>query len=151
MSFQLLSLRLIRQYFKRRIGSRHFGLKTHLPNFQPTPPHPPPTVISQVFNSLCYLWVFLGLWRSVAHTIFSTPAVCGGLAHACASAAARANSILDAPTSQLSTRSCMNIQPISSRAAAKSRCPSGERACTRAKGKRDTTHVFVLSSARTLR
>ncbi len=35
--------------------------------------------------------------------------------------------------------------------AAKSRCPSGERACTRAKGKRDTTHVSVLASARTLR
>ncbi len=34
---------------------------------------------------------------------------------------------------------------------AKSRCPNGERACTRAKGKRDTTHRFVLSSARTLR
>ncbi len=36
-------------------------------------------------------------------------------------------------------------------AAAKSRCPSGERASTRAKGKRNTTHRFVLSSARSLR
>ncbi len=32
-------------------------------------------------------------------------------------------------------------------AAAKSRCPSDERECTRAKGKRDTTHRFVLTNA----
>ncbi len=30
----------------------------------------------------------------------------------------------------------------------KSRCRSGERACTRAKGKRNPTHISVLSSAR---
>ncbi len=36
-------------------------------------------------------------------------------------------------------------------AVAKSRCPSGERACTREEGKRDTTHAAELSSARTLR
>ncbi len=36
-------------------------------------------------------------------------------------------------------------------AATQSRCPSGENACTRAKGKRDTTRSFILSSARTLR
>ncbi len=36
-------------------------------------------------------------------------------------------------------------------AATKPRCPSGDRVCTRAKGKRDTTHISALSSARTLR
>ncbi len=36
-------------------------------------------------------------------------------------------------------------------AAAKSCCPSGERACTRAIGKRDRTHASELPSARTLR
>ncbi len=51
----------------------------------------------------------------------------------------------------------VNEQPANQRsryqpmAAAKSLCPSGERACTRAKGKRDTTHVFILSSGRSLR
>ncbi len=42
----------------------------------------------------------------------------------------------------------LRYQPM---AGAKSRCPSDGQACMRAKCKRDTTHISVLTSARTLR
>ncbi len=98
------------------------------------------------------------LWRSIAHRIVTTPAasrlrwVCSRV-HTRNSAReldigrAHITPLLKVVHGQLPNQQSRR-QPM---AAAESRCPSGERACTRAKGKRDTTHSFVLSSARTLR
>ncbi len=87
--------------------------------------------------------------------IVSTQAVCGGLAHVCAPAAARANSILDACTSHLSSRSCMNNQLIRSRATSQwlpeSLTVQAASAHARVQKASATQLVFVLSSARTLR
>ncbi len=75
--------------------------------------------------------------------------VCGGSAHACTPQHTIANIapflkvVHEQPANQHS-----RYQPMAS---TKSRYPSSERACTRAQGKRDTTHAAELSSARTLR
>ncbi len=64
----------------------------------------------------------------------------------------RAHHTCDEPLLKVVHEQPANQQPrYQPMAATKSRCPSGEPACTRAKGKCDTAHSFVLSSAHSLR